>query len=954
MKKYIKFLFSILALIGLFGGGFRIANADVTTNFWVKQSDGIYTNEGAGLGLGAIHIGACYIGPGTGTPCTSAGAIGIGSPIIGGTPNSVLTVGPTGNLSQSTPSLANTFLEWNGSAFVWSAGGGGGTPANPNHGVQYNTGGVFDADALFTRNDLTNYTDILKNFDNPVAGTISGTMTPNYPVVGGVFSGTVGTTYTLTISGDNVVTLTYNTLVGGTLNVGDTITGITTGATGTLLSFTGTTALINTTAGDFTGETALSDTTSGASALVSLVTAENNAFNWTDGTTTVIGVLITGGAQTLNNGVIVGFPQATGYTLGQTATWTYIASVAQGGFQITPDVGGGAFAFEMPGSFIVSNDANKNLITINGAGDLGAILGVPPGIITNGAVSAVFNTSTGDSVASKDYYYDASQGGTASMRHETDVVNGTLLSSFVADHNGVSAAADDTVAQTTSGLSLQNSGSAQIFVNDSGTNYETGFFSGMTGSQILVKPVFTGTKDWTFSLVDNIGSDNVSLSFGNITDNDRFMSIDPATGNYFFGDKDGAVGGLLLDLNDITGTATVLATNLDVHSPLMLNAPLIYINSGIGHTRLGYNAGGNSSLLAGGQNTYVGFEAGFGTSGSLGQANTAVGYRAGYSLDTTGDGHVFVGNNAGDSVTTAQNIVAVGYGAGRDLTIQGDNTLLGALVGELLIDDDNVMVGAFAGGTATTTTEAVFVGKGAGLENTTGDNNVCIGYLSCDNNATGGSNVIIGSEGGFDTNRSSSIGLGRNVQVTADNQFVIGSGAHPILSGLMGDHTDANNGIAITFSNSAKTVEMGHLFGAGNNTKIRLNDTTGQQFVILDAVNLTQINSARILLNGSQQIKVTHVNDADHIIASGDYLVLMESLSAPRTVTVPDASTAFEGRTYMVKDASCLAGTHTITLDPAGTDTIDGAANFPMTTNCEAITMSSDGGTNWVITARNP
>lgn len=993
MKKFSKFLLTILALIGLFTGGFRIANADVTTNFWVKQSDGIYTNEGNGLGLGAIHIGACYIGPGTGTPCTSAGAIGIGSPITGGVPNSVLTVSGSGNLSQTTPSVANTHLVWNGSAFVWSAsatpislrtngvantsqsilnliagtnvtlssdgsggvtinstGGGGGSPSLPLDGVQYNTANAFDADSLFLRNAVTNYTDILKSFSILVPSSVTGTMSP-LPGTFGNFTGSPAAVYTLTIVGDNVVTLDYNSLVGGTLNVGDTITGITTGATGTLLSFTGTTALVNTTAGDFTGEIALSDTTSGASALVSLVTAENDAFDYTDGTITVNGVLIDNNQpQSLNNGAIVGFQALTGYVLGATATWSYTPDSYQGGFKITPDGTNNAFGFPVPGSFSLSDSSTLNLHAINGTGDISAIIGVPTGVLPHASINAVYNPVAGDGVFQKNYYYDGSIGGTAAFKHETDVSNGNFTTSFVADSRGFGASTDDISLQQTSFLSLQNQVSqAQIGINDNATNFQTGLFSGLTGSQIYVRPVFTGTKDWALSMVDITGADRVNLTFGNITDGDTYLEVSPGFAKYMLGDENFSVGGTYLEMTDNLQLTDLWTTNLHVQSQNPLNAPLIYIDSTVRHTRLGYNAGGNSSLLAGGENVYVGYEAGFGATGSLGQANTAVGYRAGYSIDTVGDENTLIGWMVGDDITTGQNNTLIGARAGDVLTTQSDNVLVGAITGSVLTGAQNAFFGTFSGSTSTTADQNVFLGHGAGIDNNTGDNNVCIGYLACDNNVSGGSNIIIGSESGMSTSRSSSIGIGRNVSITTDNQLVIGSGAHPNLSGLIGDHTDANNGIAFTYDNTAKTVEMGHLFGAGNNTKIRLNDTTGQQFVILDGTNLVQLNSNRILLNGSQQIKRTAVADADYVIPPGDYLVSMESLSAPRTVTVPDASTSFAGRTYIVKDADCLAGTHNITLDPAGTDTIDNATTLVMSTNCESITFSSDGGTNWEV-----
>lgn len=57
----------------------------------------------------------------SGTP----GSMTVGDPIILGTPNSVLIDDNSGNLGVSHPTIANTFLSWDGANFVWATSGSG-------------------------------------------------------------------------------------------------------------------------------------------------------------------------------------------------------------------------------------------------------------------------------------------------------------------------------------------------------------------------------------------------------------------------------------------------------------------------------------------------------------------------------------------------------------------------------------------------------------------------------------------------------------------------------------------------------------------------------------------------------------------------------------------------------------------------------------------------------------
>ena len=80
-----------------------------------------------------------------------------------------------------------------------------------------------------------------------------------------------------------------------------------------------------------------------------------------------------------------------------------------------------------------------------------------------------------------------------------------------------------------------------------------------------------------------------------------------------------------------------------------------------------------------------------------------------------------------------------------------------------------------------------------------------------------------------------------------------------------------------------------------------------------------------------------------------DYIIGIDDTAAPRTVTLPTATTtganANSGKVYVIKDQSGGAGTNNITIAPA-TGTIDGSANIVIDQNYGEAVVYSDG-TAW-------
>lgn len=91
-----KILNALLIFITVFSLFSNVAIADVTSNLWYKDAiNSISTNTGNGLANADIHVGGCYIGPGTGTPCGGGGGGAWSS--ITGTPTEVAYFDGSGN-----------------------------------------------------------------------------------------------------------------------------------------------------------------------------------------------------------------------------------------------------------------------------------------------------------------------------------------------------------------------------------------------------------------------------------------------------------------------------------------------------------------------------------------------------------------------------------------------------------------------------------------------------------------------------------------------------------------------------------------------------------------------------------------------------------------------------------------------------------------------------------------
>jgi hypothetical protein len=71
------------------------------------------------------------------------------------------------------------------------------------------------------------------------------------------------------------------------------------------------------------------------------------------------------------------------------------------------------------------------------------------------------------------------------------------------------------------------------------------------------------------------------------------------------------------------------------------------------------------------------------------------------------------------------------------------------------------------------------------------------------------------------------------------------------------------------------------------------------------------------------------------------------ALTAGRTLTLPATSSLEDNHLLIIQDESGSGGTHTITIQRAGSDTINGATNVTITSNYGRRTLIKSGAGKW-------
>lgn len=84
------------------------------------------------------------------------------------------------------------------------------------------------------------------------------------------------------------------------------------------------------------------------------------------------------------------------------------------------------------------------------------------------------------------------------------------------------------------------------------------------------------------------------------------------------------------------------------------------------------------------------------------------------------------------------------------------------------------------------------------------------------------------------------------------------------------------------------------------------------------------------------------------LVAIDPEFIAITTLAAPFTITLPEANLVPAGRPFKFKDEAGAAGTNTVTIAPAGTDTIEGGT-LTLTADYASASIYSDGVSKWLL-----
>jgi hypothetical protein len=128
-------------------------------------------------------------------------------------------------------------------------------------------------------------------------------------------------------------------------------------------------------------------------------------------------------------------------------------------------------------------------------------------------------------------------------------------------------------------------------------------------------------------------------------------------------------------------------------------------------------------------------------------------------------------------------------------------------------------------------------------------------------------------------------------------------------------------------------------------------DTTNARLVLQDGVTAGGISVAKL----SEVQKRTAVADAAYTVLTTDRIVAYSSISAARAVTLPAASAYPVGvPLWIIDESGSCSGTNTITVNRAGSDTIDGATSFVLDAPYATVCLASNGSNKWTAIVGEP
>jgi hypothetical protein len=654
--------------------------------FFIGTTSVAINRASASLSLTGVNIDGSA---GSSTTATTA------TNLAGGAANRIAfqtAAATTGFLS--APTTADTYLRWDGTAFVWSA--------VSSSGGSVTSVGISSSDLTVT--------------NSPVTG--AGTISLSLNTVGIAKGGTGATTKAAAFNA-----LTPNTTLGdfsyfdGSNEVrlaGNTTTTrqfLRQTGTGTVSAAPSWGALL-----DADIPATLTGKTYNGLTLTSAVTGFTVAGGTTSKTLTVSNTLTLAGtdSSTLNIGA--------GGTLGSaafTASTAYAPAAGSSSITTVGTVGAGtwqgsAIGISYGGTGATSKTAGYNALTpITTLGDI---------VYGDGANSAT--RLAGNTTTSKRFLTQTGTGAVSAAPGWNAIVDGDIPSALTGKtYNGLSLTTNATGFQVSGGttaktlvvsnnLTLAGTDGSTLNIGGGGTLGSAAFLTSFTANGVVY-------ASSTSALATGSG-----LTFNGSTLTVNSISVGRGGGGV---SSNTAVGNAALSSNTTGSSNTAvgqsaLTVNTTASNNTAVGAYSLYTNTtGLANTAVGYYALGENTT---------------------GQLNVAVGGIA-LNSNTTGGNNTAAGYGAMELSTTGSSNAAFGYEALRSNTNGSSNTAIGTNALRAATASFNTAVGNNALTANTTGTSNIAVGSSALLNNTTGANNTVVGS-SGGGITTGSGNTIVG------------------------------------------------------------------------------------------------------------------------------------------------------------------------------------------------------------------
>lgn len=105
---------------------------------------------------------------------------------------------------------------------------------------------------------------------------------------------------------------------------------------------------------------------------------------------------------------------------------------------------------------------------------------------------------------------------------------------------------------------------------------------------------------------------------------------------------------------------------------------------------------------------------------------------------------------------------------------------------------------------------------------------------------------------------------------------------------------------------------------------------------------------SRTRIEGAQSVKRADVSGV-YAVLSTDHILSVDTSSSAATLTLPAISAVGDGHTVIVKDKSNNSYTNTITVNPSGTDTVDGSASFVIQSDGASFVFVANVAGDWEL-----